>query len=147
MMRRRAGRTGRDADPVSGAKHHHPAGLERLARDRDRAFDDVEAAILVIVGERQEGTELEISVGVERLGEDADRRGFAVGPADDQSNARRSRIEERLLAVMFEARLSVLLSVRQGDPGLDADQAVRRLAGSGARSLGVGDPRAPPPSS
>jgi hypothetical protein len=42
--------------------------------------------------------------------------------------------------MMFEARLSVLLSLRQGDPGLDAEQAVRRLAGGGARSLGVGDP-------
>ena len=41
---------------------------------------------------------------------------------------------------MFEARLSVLVSLRQGDPGLDAEQAVRRLAGGGARSLGVGDP-------
>jgi hypothetical protein len=44
--------------------------------------------------------------------------------------------------MMFEARLSVLLSLRQGDPGLDAEQAVRRLAGGGARSLGVGDPAA-----
>ena len=124
----RAGRTGRDADPVFGTKYHHPAGLERL---------DVEAAILVIVGERQERTGLEISVGVERLGEDADRRGFAVGPADDQSNAHAVALDvgEPLLAMMFEARLSVLLSLRQGAPGLDAEQAVRRLAGGGARSL------------
>src|SRR5271166_3733926 len=43
-------------------------------------------------------------------------------------------------AMMLEARLSVLLSLRQGDPGLDAEQAVRRLAGGGARPLGVGDP-------
>ena len=49
----RAGGAGRDADAVPGPEHHHPAGLERLARDRDRAFDDVEAAILVIVGEQE----------------------------------------------------------------------------------------------
>ena len=29
--------------------------------------------------------------------------------------------------MMLEARLSVLLGLRQGDPGLDAEQAVRRL--------------------
>ena len=72
----------------------------------------------------------------------ADRRGFAIGPAEDQPNAHAVALDEgeRLLAMMVEARLSVLLSLRQGDPGLDAEQAVRRLAGGGARPLGVGDP-------
>src|SRR5208337_5132227 len=83
----RAGGTGRDADPIPRSKHHHPAGLERLARDRDRALDDVEAAILVIVGERQARTGLEIGIGVDSLGEDADRRGLAIGLAEDQPEA------------------------------------------------------------
>jgi hypothetical protein len=61
----RAGGTGRDADTVPRSKHHHPAGLERLARDRDRPFDQVDAAILVIVGQRQERTGLEIGIRVE----------------------------------------------------------------------------------
>ena len=74
----RAGGTGRDGDPVPGSKNHHPAGLERLARDRDRAFDDVEAAILVVIGERKERSGPEIGIGVEGLGENADRRGFAI---------------------------------------------------------------------
>src|SRR5271166_3368777 len=137
----RAGGTGRDADTVPGSKHHHPAGLERLARDRDRPFDQVDAAILVIVGERQERTGLEIGIRVEGFGEDPDRRGFAIGPAEDQPDAHAVALDqgERLLTMMLEAWLSVLLSLRQGDPGLDAEQAVRRLAGGAARPLGVGD--------
>ena len=137
----RAGGTGRDADPVPGSKHHHPAGLERLARDRDRALDDVEAAILVIVGERQARAGLEIGVCVEGLGEDPDRRGFAIGPSEDQPDAHAVALDdgEGLLAMMLEARLSVLLGLWQRDPGLDAEHAVRRLAGGCARPLGVGD--------
>jgi hypothetical protein len=93
----------------------------------------------VIVLERQERTGLEISVGVKRLREDLDRRGFAIGPAEDQPNAHAVALDqgERLLTMMLEARLSVLLGLRQGDPGLDAEQAVRRLVG--VRALGVGD--------
>src|SRR5271166_4877143 len=108
----RAARTGRDADPISGTKHHHPAGLERLARDRDRAFYDVEAAILVIVGERQATAGLEIDIGVERLREDVDRRGLAIGPTEDQPDAHAIVLNEGELAMMLEARLSVLLSLR-----------------------------------
>ena len=46
--------------------------------------------------------------------------------------------------MMLEARLGgILLSLRQGNPGLDAEQAVRPLSGGGARPLRVGDPPSP----
>jgi hypothetical protein len=132
----RAGGTGSDADPVPGPKHHHPAGLERLTRDRDRALGGVEAAILVIVRERQERAGLEIGVGVERLGENSNRRSLAVGPAEDQPDAYAIALNQgkRLLAMVLETRRSVLFCLRQSDPGLDTKQAVRRLAGGGRSS-------------
>ena len=93
------------------------------------------------MGERQAGARLEIGVGVERLGEDTGRRRLAIGAAEDQPEGHAVALDEgkRLLAMMLEARRGVFLSLWQSDPGLDAEQAVRRLVSGGARPLGVGD--------
>ena len=125
---RRKGQPRRDA--VARAKHHHPAGVESLARDRDRALDDIDPAVLVILGQGSAGARLQRRVGVERVGKDGDGRCFAKGAAEDQPKAYALGFDDRqrLLAVVLEARRVVLVRLRQGDPGLNAVQRWRRRA-------------------
>src|SRR5271165_1163638 len=136
-----AGRASRDADAVARAKHHHPAGVERLARDRDRALDDIEPAILVILRQGSAGARLQRRVGVERVGKDGDGRFFAKGAAEDQPKAYALGFDDRqrLLAVVLEAGRGLLLSFRQGDPRLNSQYAVATLSRFGGCPLGMGD--------
>jgi hypothetical protein len=51
--RARAQLSGGQADPVAWPEHHDPAGLKGFAGHDNATFNDIDATIFVIVGQRQ----------------------------------------------------------------------------------------------
>ena len=50
-----------------GTENHHLAGVEILAGDRNLAFENVDAAILVIIRQRQPRARIQYRVGIEHV--------------------------------------------------------------------------------
>ena len=114
-----------DRDPVAGAEDQHPAGLEGLAADADLALQDIDPAILVVVRQRDGGA-----------GGEARRRRRTSRTASPAAPSRPRRCRGSAgppcprppapagvaRATWTKAAGVVLAVLRQGEPGLQAEQ-------------------------
>ncbi len=114
-----------------------------MAADRDRAVGDVDAALAMIIVDRQPCAGVALDRDVERAREHLHRRGQPVGVAGDDAQPHAALVEaqrrQRRGRMVMERGRGLLVGLRQGDPGLDAVHAVAGGALGRRRALGVDD--------
>src|SRR5690606_13978417 len=124
-----------------GTEHEQPSGTEGFAGDVDLSGDDEDSAFLIIRIQRKDAAWREHRLCVERRMRKPGRRFLTIQRTHDKADALALALKARQLrdTIMAELRRLLLMRLRQGRPGLDAEHAASQPAVHGSGTLRMGD--------